>query len=196
MTKLVEFARKLLHANLDNISLNPTTPALEFVLRTPTSMRTFVLLPVSQDTTTMELEDVLPLLLRPDAHSLTSSAMEFVSATVLQEPTLILRTEFVNHAHPTASVVLPTLSVMLVMLDMISAKEFVLLPLFNALLVNSDTMESATQLALLELVNKEASVRELVPLELGLIMVDVTELVQPNSLLLMPVLTHAQLELL
>ena len=85
---------------------------------------------------------------------------------------------------------------MLVMLDTISAKEFVLLPLFNVLLVNSDTMESATQLAQLELVNKEASVREPVPLELGLIMVDVTELAQPNLPLLMPVLTHAQLELL
>ena len=52
-----------------------------------------------------EWEDVSPLLLKLDAHSPTSSAMEFASATVHQELTLTLRTEFVNHAHQTVSVV-------------------------------------------------------------------------------------------
>lgn len=142
----------------------------------------------------MESEDVSLQLLKQDVHSLTSSAMEFASATVPQELILTLKTESVNLAHQTASAVLLTLSVMLVMLAMISAKESVSKQLSLAQLVNLDIMESATELAQLELVNKVTSVRELALLELGHTMEDVTELAQPNSLQLMLVLILAQLE--
>lgn len=120
--------------------------------------------------------------------------MEFVSATVPQELTLILRTEFVNLAHQTVSAVLQTLSAMLAMLVLISAKESVLRQLSHAQLENSDIMESATELAQLVLANKVTSVKELALLELGHIMEDVIELAQLNSLQLMLVLTLAQLE--
>ena len=180
MIKSVEYAKKLLLVNSDNISLNHQMLVPEFVLKTLTSTKMSVSLLVSQDTMITELEDVSLLLLKLDAHSLTSLAMEFVSATVHQELIQILKTEFVNHAHPTASVVLPTLSVMLATLVMISAKEFALLPQFNAQLVNSDTMEFVTHNALQELANKETSVRELALLELGLTMEDVTEPAQLN----------------
>ena len=69
---------------------------------------------------------------------------------------------------------------MLVMLDTISAKEFVLLPPSHAQLANSDTMEFVTQSVPQELANKETSVRELALLELGLTMEDVTEPAQLN----------------
>jgi len=76
----------------------------------------------------MELEDVWLLRLKLVALILTSFPMEFVSATVLQDLILTLRTESANLAHLTASVASPTLSAMLAMLAMTSAMVSVLLP--------------------------------------------------------------------
>ena len=123
-----------------------------------------------------ELEVVWLLFLRLDAPSLTSSATESVSATAPQEPTLTLRTEFARAAHPTASHASPTPSAMPVTLAMTSTRVSVSLLLSTALLVNSDTMVFATLLALLELVNKETSARELALLVLGPTTEDATEL--------------------
>lgn len=72
LIRLQVSARKLLPANSDSTSLSHLTLAPEFVPPTPTSMKMFVSLPVSQVTMTMESEDVWPLLLRPVALSLTS----------------------------------------------------------------------------------------------------------------------------
>ena len=68
----MEFARKLLHANSDNISPNPTMPALESVLRTLTSMKMFALLPVFQVILITELVDVFLLFHKLDVLILTS----------------------------------------------------------------------------------------------------------------------------
>ena len=84
---------------------------------------------------------------------------------------------------------------MLVMLDTISAKEFVLLPPSHAQLVNSDTMEFVTLPVPQELANKETSVRELALLEHGPTMEDAIELAQLNSPPLMLVLNLAPVEL-
>ena len=52
-----------------------------------------------------------------DVHSPISSATEFASATVPQEPTLIPKTDFARAAHPTVSVASPTPSATLAMPD-------------------------------------------------------------------------------
>jgi hypothetical protein len=83
---------------------------------------------------------------------------------------------------------------MLVMLDTILPTEFVLYLQFPAHLVNLDTMVSATLHAQSELVLKEVTVKELVLLELGHTTVDATEIAPLNTIPMMLVLTHAQLE--
>ena len=167
LIKSMDFARKLPTASSDNISLNHLMDAPESVLKTPISMKMSVSPLASQDSTITESEDVSPPPLKPDAQFPTSLATEFVSATAHQEPILTLKTESARAAHPTASVALPTLSVMLAMLDMISKTESALLPLLLALLDNSDTMESAIVPVLKEAALKETSVKEHALLELG-----------------------------
>lgn len=180
LIKSMDSARKLPTASSDNISPNHPTDAPESALKTLTSMKMSASPLAYQDSMITESEDASPPLLKPDAQSPTSSAMEFVSATAHQEPILTLKTESARVAHPTVSVASPTPSVMLAMLDTISKTESVLLPLLTAQLDNSDTMESATEPALKEAAPKETSAKEPALLEHGITMEAATETAQLN----------------
>jgi hypothetical protein len=81
-----------------------------------------------------------------------------------------------------------------VMLDMILKMEFVLHLLSPVQVDNTDTMESAIPLALLEAVLKVTSVREFAQLDHGHTIVDAIELALLNTRPMMPALIHALLE--
>ena len=194
LTKLVEPVNSLLHASSANTTHNHQAHAPESALKVPSSMKTCVSLPVSQDSMITESEVVLLLLLKADAHSPTILATESVSVTVLQEPTLIQPNVSVKAAHPTASVASLTPSAMLAMLDSTSKTESASLQASTVHLDNTDTTVSATAPALLEPASKETSVKELAPLEPFHSTTDATEPAQPNTPLLMLASTHAPLE--
>ena len=107
--------------------------------------------------------------------------MEFASAIVPQELTPITITESARVVLLTVSVASRTLSVMLVTLDMILRMVSASLPVLPALVDSSDIMDFVTLSAQLVPASKETSVKELVLLELGPIMEDVTEPVLPNT---------------
>lgn len=195
LTKLVELVNSLHHANSVNTILNHQAHAPESALKVLSSMKMCASLPVSQDSMITESEVVLLLLLKVDAHSPTILATEFVSATVLQELTLIQPNVSAKAVHPTASVASLTPSAMLAMLDSTSRTESASLQASTAPLDNIDTTVSATVPALLELASKETSVKELAQLEPGHSITVATEPAQPNLPLVMLASTLAPLEL-
>lgn len=68
---LLEYAKLPQHANSDNISHNHPMHAQEFALRTLSTTNQFASLPASKDSKTTELEVVLLLAFKVDAHILT-----------------------------------------------------------------------------------------------------------------------------
>lgn len=95
LIKLVELVNLPHLANSDNTTHNHPAHAPESAHKGPSSMKMSALLPASQDLMIMELEDVLLLFLKVDAHSLTILAMESVLATVPQVPILTQLNVFV-----------------------------------------------------------------------------------------------------
>lgn len=127
-------------------------------------------------------------------HTPTSSAMEFVLATVPPPLTPTPQVVSVDHAPAIASVVSPTPSVMLATLATILATESVSLHLLAALPDNSATTEFVTPAAQKVPAHKETIAKEFVQQAPGPIMEVVIETAQPNTQLMMLVSNHAQEE--